>query len=193
MTIAHNHTTPIKEGIRQRSCAKRYLVSATIIIFVIHWSTNSIRHWVVLHGRVSQYLRTSWLSLTWPPFVLHKNWGAWLHFRLCIWAVGGLTSGTCIHTAESFVPRSLVRFWSTCAVHWLALYFSFLLSSLWARFYDNVPPNMREPVCITFSAMVHYFLLASSLHVAQSILVYLKLVRVLGIQDLLSQYQRNCI
>lgn len=69
----------------------------------------------------------------------------------------------------------------------IGLYVSFLLTSLWGHFYNS---NSREQMCITFSAVVHYFLLVYFfLTVAQSILIYLKLVIVLGTQNLLSQYQ----
>lgn len=44
-------------------------------------------------------------------------------------------------------------------------------------------------MCITFSALVHYFLLVYfCITVAQSILVYVKLVMVLGTQNFLRQY-----
>jgi hypothetical protein len=72
----------------------------------------------------------------------------------------------------------------------IGLYISFLLSQLWGRFYDDVSPDARKPVCITFSALVHYFLLVYfCITVAHSVLVYLKFVKVFGLQNYLNQYQ----
>ena len=63
----------------------------------------------------------------------------------------------------------------------IGLYTSFLLSQLWGQFYNEVSSNARGPVCITFSALVHYFLLVYfCITVAQSILLYVKLVMVFG-------------
>ena len=71
----------------------------------------------------------------------------------------------------------------------IGLYISFTLSSLWGLFYDDVPSEAREQVCITFSALVQYFLLVYfCITVAQSILLYVKLVMVLGTQNMLHHF-----
>ena len=68
----------------------------------------------------------------------------------------------------------------------IGLYLSFLFSSLWGRFYYR---NSREGLCITFSALVHYFLLVYfCITVSQSVLLYLKLIKVLGTQQYLNQF-----
>lgn len=72
----------------------------------------------------------------------------------------------------------------------IGLYISFLLSTLWGRFYDNISLEAREQVCISFSALVHYFLLVYfSITVAQSVLLYVELIVVMGTQSMLHQYQ----
>ena len=61
----------------------------------------------------------------------------------------------------------------------IGLYISFLLSQLWGRFYNEV--SNARPVCVTLSALVHYFLLVYfCISVTQSILLYMKLVMVFG-------------
>ena len=66
---------------------------------------------------------------------------------------------------------------------------SFIISSLLGRYYEDLDFDVREPFCIGFSALVHYFFLVYFLiTTAQSILLYLKLVKVLGTSDLLNQY-----
>ena len=53
----------------------------------------------------------------------------------------------------------------------------------------DVAEAVREPLCITSSAFVHYFLLVYfSVTVGQSMLLYFKLVKVLGTLNLLIQY-----
>lgn len=75
-----------------------------------------------------------------------------------------------------------------CAL--IGLYVTFLVSSLLGEFFGDLSHNLRGPLCITFSALVHYFLLVYLIiTVAQSILVYLDLVVVLGAQDILNHYQ----
>ena len=73
----------------------------------------------------------------------------------------------------------------------IGLYLSFLLTSLWGRFfYDYVSSNSMKQVCITFSALVHYFLLVYfCITVAQSLLLYVQLVMVLGTKNILHYYQ----
>lgn len=67
---------------------------------------------------------------------------------------------------------------------------TFLTASLLGEFFVDIPLALRGPFCITSSALVHYFLLVYFiLTVAQSILVYLDLVVVLGTKELLRQYQ----
>lgn len=64
----------------------------------------------------------------------------------------------------------------------IGLYISFLLSQLWGRHYNEV--SNARPVCATFSALVQYFLLVYfCITVAQSILLYVKLVMVVGGQS----------
>ena len=71
----------------------------------------------------------------------------------------------------------------------LGLFMSFIISSLLGRYYGDLNFDVREPFCIGFSALVHYFFLVYFLiTAAQSILLYLKLVKVLGTSDLLNQY-----
>ena len=70
----------------------------------------------------------------------------------------------------------------------IGLYVSFILSQVWERFYDEESMQW-EPVCITISALVHYFLLVYFIiTAAQSILLYLKLVKVMKLQYLLENY-----
>ncbi len=72
----------------------------------------------------------------------------------------------------------------------IGLYATFIISSLIGQEYHKLSSNARRPLCLTFSAILHYFFLVYfSLTVAQSILLYLKLVKVLGTQNLLSYYQ----
>ena len=73
----------------------------------------------------------------------------------------------------------------------IGLYLSFLLTSLWGRFfYNDMSSNARKQVCITFSALVHYFLLVYfCITVAQSVLLYVQLVVVLGTKNILHHYQ----
>ena len=53
----------------------------------------------------------------------------------------------------------------------------------------DVAEAVRKPLCITSSAFVHYFLLVYfAVTVGQSMLMYFKLVKVLGTQNLLMQY-----
>jgi hypothetical protein len=71
----------------------------------------------------------------------------------------------------------------------LGLFISFFISSLLGEFYGDLNFNVREPFCIAFSAGVHYFFLVYFFTTAaQSVLLYLKLVRVLGTSDLLNHY-----
>ena len=66
---------------------------------------------------------------------------------------------------------------------------SFFISSLLGRYYEDLNFNVREPFCIGFSALGHYFFLVYFLiTAAQSVLLYFKLVKVLGTSDLLNQY-----
>ena len=70
----------------------------------------------------------------------------------------------------------------------IGLYVSFLLSSLIGSEYEKI--SARRPLCLTFSALLHYFFLVYfSLTVAQSILLYLKLVKVIGTANFLINYQ----
>ena len=73
----------------------------------------------------------------------------------------------------------------------IGLYLSFLLTSLLGRFfYEDVSSNARKQVCITFSALVHYFLLVYfCITVAQSVLLYVQLVMVLGTKNILHHFQ----
>ena len=72
----------------------------------------------------------------------------------------------------------------------IGLYISFFISSLLGKFYGDLNTDVRETFCVGFSALVHYFFLVYLfITVAQSLLLYLKLVRVLGTQNLLNQYQ----
>ena len=67
----------------------------------------------------------------------------------------------------------------------LGLYISFFIASLLGKSYKPI----KEPFCIGFSAMVQYFFLVYfSITVAQSVLLYLKLVRVLGTDIILDQF-----
>ena len=71
----------------------------------------------------------------------------------------------------------------------IGLYISFTISAFMGRFYVDVAEAVREPLCITSSAFVHYFLLVYfSVTVGQSMLLYFKLVKVLGTLNLLIQY-----
>ena len=71
----------------------------------------------------------------------------------------------------------------------VGLYLSFVVSSLLGEYYGSLLPSVREGFCIGFSAIVHYFLLVYFLMtVAQSILLYLKLVKVMGNHNFLSKY-----
>ena len=70
----------------------------------------------------------------------------------------------------------------------LGLYISFFIASLLGKSYKGLSP-IEEPFCIGFSAVVQYFFLVYfSITVAQSVLLYLKLVRVLGTDILLDQF-----
>ena len=72
----------------------------------------------------------------------------------------------------------------------LGLYVFFLLSSLWGQFYDDISADVKGPVCVMFSAIVHYFFLVYFfITVAQSLLLYLKIVKVIGINSYLNRYQ----
>ena len=53
----------------------------------------------------------------------------------------------------------------------------------------DVAESVRKPLCITSSVFVHYFFLVYFfVTVGQSMLLYFKLVKVLGTQNLLRQY-----
>ena len=70
----------------------------------------------------------------------------------------------------------------------IGLYISFLVSALLGNNYGKLEVG-REALCIGFSALVHYFFLVYfCTTVAQSVLLYLQLVRVLGNKNLLSRY-----
>ncbi len=70
----------------------------------------------------------------------------------------------------------------------IGLYISFLVGSLLGNNY-NLFEVARRPLCITFSALVHYFFLVYFFTtVAQSVLLYFKLVKVLGSEDVLMNY-----
>jgi hypothetical protein len=71
----------------------------------------------------------------------------------------------------------------------VGLYVSFLISSLLAEFYMDLSSAFREPCCIAFSALIHYFLLVYLLiTIAQSILMYLDLVIILMNKGPLQNY-----
>lgn len=71
----------------------------------------------------------------------------------------------------------------------LGLFMSFFIASQLGTFYEELNFDVRELFCIGFSALVHYFFLVYFLiTVAQSVLLYLKLVMVLGTSNLLNQY-----
>ena len=72
----------------------------------------------------------------------------------------------------------------------IGLYVTFFIASLLGQFYGGLSPLVREPFCIGFAATVQYFFLVYFfITVAQSVLLYLKLVRVMGTEDLMSQFQ----
>lgn len=72
----------------------------------------------------------------------------------------------------------------------IGLYLTFVVSSLLGEYYGALNQDVREPFCIGLSALVHYFLLVFFfITVAQSLLLYLKLVKVMGIEMLLNRYQ----
>ena len=70
----------------------------------------------------------------------------------------------------------------------IGLYLSFLVASLLGMNYGGLR-RAGESLCITLSALVHYFFLVYfSITAAQSMLLYFKLVRVLGADNLLTRY-----
>lgn len=74
----------------------------------------------------------------------------------------------------------------------IGLYMSFLIASLLGNNYDQLLVSIWEPVCIALSAVVHYFFLVYFfMTVAQSVLLYLKLVKVLGTEDVLLNYHQK--
>ena len=71
----------------------------------------------------------------------------------------------------------------------VGLYISFLISSFLGIHYDKILDAVQRPICIGFSALVHYFFLVYFLiSAAQSILLYLRLVKVLGTENVLNNY-----
>lgn len=73
----------------------------------------------------------------------------------------------------------------------LGLYISFLIASLLGNNYEKLE-IAREPFCIAFSALIHYFFLVYFfISVAQSLLLYFKLVKALGTEDLLTNYHQK--